>query len=142
MTETYQGVDFPPVDRRLRCGPSQLSRTMLEPRMEPCLGSQNSVTTRLMTGTGDLCPPGPCVDVPLLLPVESHHRDRNLPPRFSQVQLKQLPQDTPEGESIRQGSSPPPTSARSKILPKESIKTFNDCKSDISGNVHNMKVRF
>ena len=142
MTETFQGVDIPPVDRGLSCGPSQLSHTMLEPRMEHCLGSQNSETARLMTGTGDLSPPGPHVNVPLPLPVESHHQDMSLPPLFSQVQLKQRPQDTPDGESIRQGSSPPPTSARSKILPKESIRIFNDCKSDISGNVHDMKVRF
>ena len=138
-TGPFRDVDIPPVDRQLKCGPFQPLPTMLEPRMEPCLGSQSSKTT--MTGTGGQSPPGLHVDAPLL-PAGNHYLARNLPPRFSQAQPRQQPQDTLEEESIRQGSSPPPISACSKILPRESIKTFNDCKSAISGNVHIMKVRF
>ena len=130
--ETFRDVGIPPADRQLRCKPFQLLPTMLE----PCLGSRSSETT--MTRTGRQSPPGLPVGA-ALLPVGNHHRDRNLPPRFSQVQPRQRPQDTLEEESIRQGSSLPPISACSKIL---LIKTFNDCKSAIPGNVHNMKVRF
>ena len=130
-------MDIRPSDRQLRCEPSQLSPTMLEPRMEPCPGSRSSET--MMTGDRNLL--GLPAAAPLL-PTGNPHLGRNLPPRFSQVQPRQQPQDTLEGESIKQGSSPPPISTCAKILPKESIQTSNDCKSAISGNVHNMKVRF
>ena len=130
-------MDIRPSDRQLRCEPSQLSPTMLEPRMEPCPGSRSSET--MMTGDRNLL--GLPVAAPLL-PAGSPHRGRSLPPRFSQVQLRPRPQDTLGEESTKQGSSPPPISSCAKILPRESIQTFNDCKSAISDNVHNMKVRF
>ena len=64
MTETFRGADILPADRQSRWELSQLLPTMLEPRMEPCLGSRNSETT--MTGTGGQSPPDLSVAAPLL----------------------------------------------------------------------------
>ena len=137
-TGILPGADIRPADRPLRCGPSQPSHTMQEFPTELCPDSQNSGMKT--TGTGDRSLPGRLVAAPLI--GESLLQDKNSHLQCRQALLKPQPRATQEDESIKLGSSPQPISVQSRILPKESIRTFNDCKSTVSGNVHNMKVRF
>ena len=111
--------------RPSRCEPSRQSHTTLALPTVPCPGLPSCGTK--MIGTRGLSPPGPHVgDLRL---------GRTVPPRLQ-------PRASPEDGTTRLGCSPPPVSAPSRILPKESIQTFNDCKSSALGNVHNMKIRF
>ena len=124
--------------RPSRCEPSRQSHTTLAPPTVPCPDSPSCLTRT--TETGDLSLPGP--PVAALQVGESPLLDKDLLPLGRPALPRHQPRASKEDETTRLGCSPLPISAPSRILPKESIKTFNDCKSSAPGNVHSMKVRF
>ena len=135
MTGISTGADTLHAVKPLKCEPSRQSLTTREPPMAPCPVSQSCGTRR----TGDPSLPGPPVVVHQgersLQPVDHLRPGRQVPPRLRH-------QVTQGEETTRLGSSPPPISESVKVLPRESIQTFNNCKSSAPGNVHSMKIRF
>ena len=124
-------VDIPPVEERLsRCGLSQLSLST----EDHCLSDSRKSGMSSTSGPGGTSPGLPTAAPPPGVSLLSE------PERLPRPSLQKAPGD--KGTEPVSNLLATSSTDNYRLIPRESVSNFNDCKSSVSGNIFNMKVRF